>query len=379
MKFDCLVIGAGLSGAISARLLAEAGKKVLVMEKLKHTGGHCHDYLSKEGITVHTYGPHIFHTESKKVWDFLNRFTSFHLFQHKVLSYAEGLLLPFPINLDTINMVYGTSMGTEDVPPFLAEEVKKSSFSNPPANFKDAVISQVGERFYNMFFKNYTIKQWERDPTELSAELAKRIPVRTNRDNRYFSDKYQGIPEDGYTKMTENILNHENIILMAGADYFVYKDAVYSSGKEPEITVYTGNLDEFFNFKHGKLQYRSLHLEFKTENIIQYQKAPVVNYPNDYNFTRITEFKQFTGEAAEIAKSVICMEYPKETGEPYYIVPTEDNMKKRGKYIEEVEALEKEGTHVFTGRLAQYKYYNMDQAILAAMEKIESRLKREKI
>ncbi len=374
MKFNCLVVGAGISGAACARRLAEAGKKVLVIEKHKNTAGNCHDYLSKEGITVHTHGPHIFHTNSKHVWDFLNKFTEFRFFQHRVLSFADGLLIPFPINADTINMVYNTAITTEDVLPFLEKEVKKSLFANPPLNFRDAVVSQVGERLYNLFFKNYTIKQWARQPEELSAEIAKRIPVRTNRDGRYFSDQFQGIPSAGYTKMVDNMLNHENISIMLGADYFKLGNSISSLLDEKKgLTIYTGELDKFFNYEYGELEYRSLDIEFKTVGQEWYQSAAVVNYPNDYDFTRITEFKHMTGEKSD--KTVICMEYPKEKGVPYYVVITESNTKKREKYMADVKALEKKGKHLFTGRLAEYKYYNMDQAVLAAIEKTENYLK----
>jgi len=368
MKFDCLVVGAGISGSTSARILAESGKKVLVIEQLKHMAGHCHDYLSAEGITVHTYGPHIFHTNLKQVWKFLNRFTEFRFFQHRVLSFADGLLIPFPINMDTINMVYGTKITAEDVSLFLSEEVKKSDFTNPPANFRDAVVSQVGERLYNLFFKNYTIKQWERKPEELSPEVARRIPVRSNRDGRYFSDQYQGIPSGGYTKMVSNMLDHENISLLTGADYFKIGNSLSSlMAAEKSPVIYTGELDRFFDYKYGELEYRSLDLEFRTVDSEWYQSTAVVNYPNDYDFTRITEFKHMTGEKSD--KSVICMEYPREKGEPYYIVMTEPNMTKREKYIKDAEELEKTGRFIFTGRLAEYKYYNMDQAVMAAIEK----------
>ena len=373
MKFDCLVVGAGISGSTAARTLAEAGKKVLVMEQLKHIAGHCHDYLSPEGITVHTYGPHIFHTNDRGVWNYLNRFTEFRYFQHRVLSYADGLLIPFPINMDTINMVYGTSITAGEVAGFLEKEVNKSVYKDPPGNFRDAVVSQVGERLYNLFFKNYTIKQWERNPEELSPEVARRIPVRGNRDNRYFSDQYQGIPSGGYTKMIEKMLDHENISLMTGADYFRLGDTVSALLDEKNsLTVYTGELDRFFNYKYGELEYRSLDIKFKTVDMEQYQDAAVVNYPNDYDFTRITEFKHMTGEKSD--KTVICMEYPMEKGEPYYVVLTETNMEKREKYIKETGILEKSGKFIFTGRLAEYKYYNMDQAVAAGLEKIRKYL-----
>ncbi len=374
MEFDCLVAGAGLSGSTAARTLAESGKKVLVLEKHNHLAGHCHDFLSPEGITVHTYGPHIFHTNIREVWDFLKQFTDFRFFQHRVLGYAEGMEVPFPINRDTLNMVFGENITTEKVRNFLDKEVRASSFNNPPQNFRDAVVSQVGERLYNLFFKNYTIKQWGRDPEELSADVANRIPVRANRDDRYFSDQYQGIPVAGYTEMVKKMLDHENISVMSNVDYFDIRKNISSLFNEQKgLTVYTGELDRFFDYRFGKLEYRSLDIQFRTLETEWYQNAAVVNYPNDYDFTRITEFKHMTGEKS--SKTVICYEYPKQTGEPYYVVMTEDNMEKRSKYVGEIEKLENTGKFIFSGRLAEYKYYNMDQAVYAAINKTREHLK----
>jgi UDP-galactopyranose mutase len=361
--FEVVVVGAGLSGSTAARILAEKGYKVLVIEKHKHIAGHCHDYKDENGITVHTYGPYIFHTNNKRVWDFLNRFSEFHYYQHKVLSYVEGKLIPFPINRDTISQVFGIELATYEVEEFLEKEVKKSRYNDPPRNFRDVVVSQVGERLYELFFKNYTIKQWERDPEELAPEVAKRIPVRTNRDDRYFSDKYQGIPKYGYTKMVEKMLEHENISLLLGLDYFEVKDMF-----KPRLTVYTGELDRFFEYMYGELEYRSLKLELKSVDQEYYQPVAVVNYPNDYDWTRVTEYKHFLNEKSE--KTTVCFEYPLAKGEPYYIVMDEKNLERRKKYLKEVEKLEKTKEYIFIGRLAEYKYYNMDQVIEAAIDKI---------
>lgn len=367
MKFDTVVVGAGLAGSTAARLHADAGKKVLVIEKHHHIAGHCHDYKNDYGISIHTYGPHIFHTNNANVWKFVNRFTEFHYLQHRVLSFADGQMVPFPINADTINQVFGTSISVDEVPSFLAAQVAASTFSTPPANFRDAVISQVGERLYSLFFENYTKKQWGRDPTLLSADIAKRIPVRSNRDDRYFSDKYQGIPLRGYTAMVESMLDHPGISLMLGADWFEIKDSLSA-----DLTVFTGELDSFFGGKFGKLEYRSLDLVLKTFNKESYQPVSVVNYPNEYDWTRITEYKKLLDEKSQ--QTTVCFEYPKAEGEPFYIVMTKENIERRELYMREAEKLEAKGKFLFIGRLAEYKYYNMDQVIAAAMEKISSRI-----
>ncbi len=367
MKFDVVIGGAGLAGSTAARVFADAGKKVLVVEKHRHVAGHCHDFRDDAGITVHTYGPHIFHTNDKGVWEFVRRFTDFHYLQHRVLSYAGGKLVPFPVNRDTINEVFGVNIATGDVSAFLQAEVERSKFNMPLRNFRDAVVSQVGERLYELFFKNYTLKQWGRDPETLSPEIAKRIPVRSNRDDRYFSDRYQGVPGRGYTRMVENMLDHPGIAVMLGADYF---DAIKSLAAP--LSIFTGELDVYFGRKHGELAYRSLDIEFETLDRERFQEAPVVNYPNDYDWTRITEFKLLSGETSK--KTTVCYEYPKEKGEPYYVVMDDENMAKREKYIAETRILEERplgaGKVLFVGRLAEYMYYNMDQVIGATMKKV---------
>jgi UDP-galactopyranose mutase len=366
MKWDVLVIGSGLAGSTAARLLAEKGKKVIVVEKRCHIGGNCYDLKDITGIKVHKYGPHIFHTNNKHIWDFVNSFSKFNNFQHRVLSYAEGRMIPFPINRDTICDVFGINIPVNEVLNHLKSEVEKSTFNAPPQNFRDAVVSQVGERLYDLFFKNYTLKQWEKDPEELSPEIAARIPVRENRDPRYFSDKYQGIPVLGYTGMIENMLDHENISLMLNTDYFNIKDEITA-----ELTVYTGKLDEYFNYCYGELEYRSVIFDFTTEDVEFFQSAPVVNYPNDYDFTRITEFKYFTGEKSNMTS--LCYEYPSSSGIPCYVVLSKENIEKKEKYQILSSQLEKKGTHIFAGRLAEYKYYNMDQVIEKTINLINSR------
>jgi UDP-galactopyranose mutase len=363
MRYDVIVVGAGLAGSVAARCLAEKGKKILVLERLPAVAGHCHDHRDATGITVHTFGPHIFHTSDETVWAFVRRFSEFRDYTHRVQSFADGRLFPFPINRDTVNQAFGVSLSDAEVAGFLKAEAVKAGVKQPPENYRDAVVSQVGQRLYELFFKNYTAKQWGRDPEALSADLAKRIPVRYNGEDGYFNDAHQGLPVPGYTAMVEKMLEHENIELRLGADYLAMKEKV-----EAGLVVYTGELDRFFDFKHGKLEYRSLDLEFKTVDKERFQDAAVVNYPNDVPWTRITEFKTMTGETS--GKTMLCYEYPKSSGEPYYVVPDERNARIHAAYLQDVEALEKSGRFAFIGRLAEYAYYNMDQVIKRSLEKV---------
>lgn len=371
MRYDCVIIGAGLAGATSARLLAEKGFSVLVVEAKRHIAGQCYDYKDDSGITVHKYGPHIFHTTNKDIWNFVNRFSVFTDYQHRVQSYAEGQYYKFPINKDTINAVFGLNLSTEEISSFLKLQVDKADFNPSLESFRDVVVSQVGERLYQMFFESYTRKQWNCDPSDLSGSLAGRIPVRVNTDDRYFSDPYQGMPLSGYTAMVNNMLEHEKIHLLSGCDYFQVKDQLHFS----KVLVYTGLLDRYFDYKYGELQYRSVDIKLKTFDRQSYLPVAVVNYPNDYDWTRITEFKKLTGEES-IEKTTVCFEYPKEKGDPFYTVPTEENLQRRLQYMKDIERLEKSNNYLFIGRLAEYQYYNMDRVIEVAMNKIEKWLSR---
>ncbi|MDR1183012.1 MAG: UDP-galactopyranose mutase [Bacteroidales bacterium] len=361
--YDIVIAGCGLSGATSARLLAEQGYKVLVVEQKKHIGGQIYDYRNEHGITLHRYGPHIFHTKIKQVWDFVNRFSEFSNFQHHVLSFVEGNFIPFPINRQTLNLLFGENLKTKDVSVFLQQEVQKSEYNPSLPSFRDAVVSQVGARLYTLFFEKYTEKQWNCNPDTLSSELAGRIPVRDNNDCRYFSDKYQGMPVNGYTAMVNNMLAHENIHVLLGCNYESIKNQLSA-----KLCVYTGELDRFFDYRFGKLTYRSVKVEFKTYEQELFQPAPVVNYPNDYDYTRITEFKQMTGEKSN--KTTVCYEYPSDDGLPFYTMPNQENQHLRELYMKEVKQLEMTGKYLFIGRLAEYKYYNMDLAIESAMKRI---------
>lgn len=368
-KYDVLIVGAGLAGATAARLLAERGKSILILEQNSHVGGNCYDEMTSANITQHRYGPHIFHTNNRQVWSFVNRFSPFRLYQHRVLTYVDGQMLPFPINRDTLCQLYGLNLSVREVEAFLGDEVSRSEFKQPPQNFRDAVVAQVGEYLYEKFFANYTRKQWDTDPVELSAEIAGRIPIRSNRDDRYFTDIYQGMPEIGYTGMIETMLSHPLIDVQFSTDYFADRAKWDETGRF-DLTVYTGKLDAYFYSIYGPLNYRSVRFEFQTLPVEQYQPVAVVNYPNDYDFTRITEFKHMTGEGSK--STVICLEYPSADGVPSYVVLNQENIGRRQAYLDHVRELESDGKIIFLGRLAEYRYYNMDQVIASVMAKIDT-------
>lgn len=363
--YNVIVAGAGLAGATAANLLADSGLEVLVVEKRQHIAGNCFDEKNAFGITVHRYGPHIFHTNDMDVWRFVNRFSRFYLYEHKVLSSVAGKFVPFPINLDTVNAIFGLDLDESGLKTFFRAEAERSAFHQPAENFRDVVVSQIGERLYELFFKNYTIKQWQQDPEKLAPEVAQRIPVRFDRDDRYFQDKFQGIPQAGFTKLVEKMLDHPRITVRLGQDYSDLKDRVAA-----KLTVYTGKLDAFFGCRYGELGYRSVALSFEELTCQYHQPAAVVNYPNEHKWTRITEFKYFLDEKAD--NTTVLYEYPQAEGEPFYVTMSEDNIQKRACYLREVEKLEETGEYLFLGRLAEYKYYDMDQVIMAAMEKIRT-------
>ena len=300
---------------------------------------------------MHRYGPHIFHTNSPQVFEYLSQFTQWRSYEHRVLASVGGKLVPVPINLDTVNMLYGLKLSSEEeVAAFFASKAEARSEIRTS---EDVVVSKVGRDLYEKLFRNYTKKQWGKDPSELDALVTARIPVRTNRDGRYFTDRYQAMPKHGFTSLFENMLNHPNIALQLGCDY---RDIARSvSAKE---TIYTGPLDEFFGFRFGKLPYRSLRFQHETVNAEYFQPVAVVNYPNDHAYTRITEFKYLTGQTHR--KTSIVYEYPAAEGDPYYPVPTPENGALYKKYVEL--AANYPRVH-FVGRLATYRYYNMDQVV----------------
>jgi len=353
--FDYLVVGAGFAGAVVAeRLAAGAGKKVLVVDKRHHIGGNAYDHYDEAGVLVHKYGPHIFHTNSRDVFDSLSRFTAWRPYQHRVRAWVDGQLLPIPINLDTVNRLYGLNLTS-----FQLEEFFQSVAETRPQvrTSEDVIVSKVGRELYEKFFRNYTRKQWDLDPSELDAAVTARVPVRTNRDDRYFTDTYQAMPLHGYTRMFERMLSHPNIKIMLNTDYREI-ERVIPYGE----MIYTGPVDEFFQFRFGKLPYRSLEFQFVTYERPVYQDAPVVDYQNENPYTRCTEFKYLTGQ--EHPKTSVVYEYPRAEGDPYYPVPRPEN----AAMYREYEALARLTTGVhFCGRLATYKYYNMDQVVAQSL------------
>jgi len=352
--FDYLIVGAGYAGSILAERLARgSGKQVLLVDRRPHIGGNAYDHYNDAGILVHKYGPHIFHTNSKDVFDYLSRFTDWRQYQHKVLASVDGQLVPIPINLDTINKLYGLSLNSFQMEEFLASRAEKREQIKTS---EDVVVSKVGRELYEKFFRGYTRKQWGLDPSELDSQVTARVPTRTNRDDRYFTDMYQAMPKHGFTRMFQNMLDHPNIKVMVNADYRDVKDSI----PHREI-IYTGPVDEFFDFRFGKLPYRCLEFKHETLNVPQYQPVAVVNYPNDNPFTRITEFKHLTGQ--EHPKTSIVYEYPQSECDPYYPIPRRENAEIYRQYQELAEA---SGIH-FVGRLATYKYYNMDQVVAQAL------------
>ena len=353
--YDYLIVGAGYAGSVLAeRLGRDAGKKVLIVDCRSHVAGNAYDHPDAAGVLVHKYGPHIFHTNSKEIFDYLSQFTEWRKFEHRVRAFVDGKLLPIPINLDTVNTLYGLNLDSEGLEKFFASVAEKV---DEIRTSEDVVVSTVGRDLYEKFFRGYTRKQWGLDPSELSSQVTARIPVRTNRDDRYFSDAYQYMPLHGFTRMFENMLDHENITIQLSTDYRDIKDSV-----PYREMIYTGPIDEFFDYRFGKLPYRSLEFRHETHDMPVFQAAPVINYPNDFDHTRVTEFKYLTGQEHE--KTSIVYEYPRAEGDPYYPIPRPQNAEINARYQALVN--DTPGLH-FVGRLASYKYYNMDQVVGQAL------------
>ncbi|KAF0152109.1 MAG: UDP-galactopyranose mutase [Ignavibacteria bacterium] len=364
MKYDYLIVGAGFAGAVMAeRIASQLNKKVLIVEKRNHIGGNAYDEYDEHGILLHKYGPHIFHTNSKEVFDYLSQFTEWRFYEHKVLAKLENELYPIPINRTTVNKLYGLNLKTDEETQKYFDSVKEKRF--PISNSEDIIVNQIGYDLFEKFFKHYTIKQWNLEPKELSPAVCGRIPVRTNDDCRYFSDKYQLMPKDGYTKMFEKMLSNSNIEVLLNTDY----KSIGNNIKFDKM-IYTGPIDYFFDYKYGKLPYRSIRFEWETHETEIYQEVAQINHLNfEVSFTRVVEHKTLSG--IENKFTTISKEYSLTEGEHYYPILTEDNRKLFLKY--QIES-EKNSKVVFCGRLAEYQYYNMDQVVVNTLNKFRDEI-----
>lgn len=356
MTFDYLIVGAGLAGMVCAERLASRGKTVRLIDKRDHIGGNTYDCYDAHGVLIHPYGPHIFHTNSRTVLEYLSRFTNWRFYEHRVRAYLDGALYPVPINRTTINSLYGWNLSEGEMRAYL-ENVREPR--HPLLTSEDVVLNAVGHDLCNKFFRGYTRKQWGVELAELSSSVAARVPARTGEDDRYFTDAFQFMPAEGYTVMLQRMVNHPNIELSLGTDF-----SAREHQKDCSHLIFTGRIDEFFDYQFGPLPYRSIRFEHQhLQGVSKYQEVGTVNYPNDYEFTRITEFRHLTGQHDE--SSSIVREYPNADGDAYYPIPAPRNQLLYKRYVELAQARR---DVTFVGRLAEYKYYNMDQAIAAALK-----------
>ncbi|RUR56301.1 UDP-galactopyranose mutase [Vreelandella populi] len=364
--YDYLIVGAGFAGSVLAeRLATQLDKRVLVIDRRPHIAGNAFDHYNEDGVWVHRYGPHIFHTNAQRIVDYLSQFTEWRPYEHRVLAQVNDQQVPIPINLTTLNMLYDLDLDETQAAEFLA------SRAEPVENIRtseDVVISQVGRELYETFFRGYTRKQWGLDPSELDKSVTARVPTRTNTDDRYFTDSFQIMPKDGYTALFENLLNHPNITLQLGVDFEEVRDQV-----DYHHLIYTGPIDEYFGYQLGKLPYRCLRFEHKTFDQAVFQPVGVVNYPSeDVPYTRITEYKYLTGQ--QHPKTSVTYEFPTDQGDPYYPIPRAENAELYHRYRALADATP--GV-TFLGRLGSYRYYNMDQVVGQALATFERLAKAE--
>ena len=357
MGHDVVVVGAGFAGSVIAERLATVhGKSVLVLDRRPHIAGNTYDELDEAGLLVHRYGPHIFHTNSQDVFAYLSRFTEWRPYEHRVLASVRGALVPIPINRTTIQRLFGV-----DLPDQAAVQRFYDQRAEPgptPRTSEEVVVRGVGRELYELFFRGYTRKQWGLDPSSLDASVTARVPTRTNDDDRYFTDRFQAMPTDGYTRLFERLLSQRRIEVRTGVDFHDVRDDL-DFGQ----VVYTGPIDAYFDRRFGSLPYRSVRFEFETLPVKRFQPAATVNYPDEsVPFTRITEFKQLTGQ--DHPATTIVREFPRADGDPYYPIPRPENRALYERYLEL--AARTPGVH-FAGRLGTYKYYNMDQVVAQAL------------
>lgn len=355
MKYDWLIVGAGFAGSVLAeRLASQEGAKVLIIDRRPHIAGNAFDRPNEAGILIHQYGPHIFHTNAQPIVDYLSQFTAWRPYEHRVLAHVDDMLLPIPINLDTVNRLYGLSLEPDSLKDWFrarAEPVGEVRTS------EDVIVSTIGRDLYEKFFRGYTRKQWGLDPSELDRQVTARIPVRTDRDDRYFTDAFQAMPAEGYTRMFSRMLDHPNITVQTGVDYRAIRSTIWY-----EKLIYTGPIDEYYDFRFGRLPYRSLRFEHVVLPQEWHQPVAVVNYPQTNDYTRITEYKYLTGQIHPC--TALTYEYPAADGDPYYPIPRPENQEIYKRY--EQLALAEHNIR-FVGRLATYRYYNMDQVVGQAL------------
>ncbi len=367
-RYDYLIVGAGFAGSVLAeRLASQHGARVLLIDRRDHVGGNAYDEPNEAGILYHKYGPHIFHTNSDQVVEYLSQFTEWRPYEHRVRAVVRDKLVPIPINRTTLNELFGLDLRTdEEAAEYLAsraetvEEIRTS---------EDVVINAVGRELYELFFRGYTRKHWGLDPSELDKQVTSRIPTRTNTDDRYFTDAFQAMPLNGYTAMFERMLDNPLIEKRLGTDFREIKDRAHEIA---DHIIYTGPIDEYFDFRFGKLPYRSLKFDHQTLEEERHQPVAVVNYPSpEVPYTRISEYKHLTGQQSPV--TTITYEYPSAEGDPYYPIPRAENQQLFKRY----EALADATDNVtFVGRLATYRYYNMDQIVgqaLATFRRIDDR------
>jgi UDP-galactopyranose mutase len=360
--YDWLIVGAGFAGSVLAeRLARERDERVLVIDRRDHIGGNAFDVLNEDGLLIHRYGPHIFHTNAKSVFDHLSQFTEWRPYEHRVLAEVDGQRVPIPINLDTVNRLYGLDLTSDTLKQWLASRAKQVAEIRTS---EDVVVSTVGRELYEKFFRGYTRKQWGLDPSQLDKSVTARVPTRFDRDDRYFTDTYQAMPKHGYTAMFAAMLDHSNITVSVGTDH-----RALNAARTARRTIFTGPVDAYFDYRHGPLPYRSLRFEHVTRDVEWHQPVGVVNYPQTEEFTRVTEYKHITGQVHP--RTALTYEYPEAEGDPYYPIPNPDNQALFKRY--ERLALDERDVW-FVGRLATYRYYNMDQIVgqaLATFRRIE--------
>jgi UDP-galactopyranose mutase len=354
-QYDFLIVGAGFAGAVCAERLASIGKRVLVIDRRRHIGGNAFDEYDENGILIHPYGPHIFHTNSKHVFTYISRFTDWRFYEHRVRAEIDRKLYPIPINRQTLNALYGLDLDEAGAAAYFERvRIPKSEIKTS----EDAVLNSVGSDLCDKFFRGYTRKQWGLDLSELAAGVAARIPTRTDDDDRYFTDTYQFMPAQGYHVLFQRLLDHPNIKVSLETNFCTLRKE-----RLAERIIYTGPIDAFYDSRFGPLPYRSLRFEHEhMPAVTTYQTVGTVNYPNDHAYTRITEFKHLTGQKHK--GTSIVREYPQGDGDPYYPIPRPANEALFKRYQALVEA---EPNVLFVGRLAQYRYYNMDQVVAAAL------------